>query len=463
MFTFNENRETSRPMYASINPYSGAILKEFTPVTEQDLHKKIAASQEAFPQWRKIPLSGRLALIDRLGSALLAQKEELSRAMTAEMGKPISQARAEIEKCAWVCRYYVEQAAAHLSPRKVVTEASDSYVRYDPLGPLLAIMPWNYPFWQVFRFAVPALAAGNTVLLKHAPNVWICAGMIQELFDAAGFPPAAFQNLYIGEAQVPAVIASSHVKAVTLTGSTRAGKAVGALCGAHLKKMVMELGGSNALIVFPDADMDETLRVCMDARFQNTGQSCIAGKRLLLHSEIAEEFTSRLVTEVGNLRCGDPSDPQTYIGVLAREDIAENLERQMKESIEMGATLGCGGRRDGTFFQPAVLLGVTPQMPVFTEETFGPMLAVTPFDSEEAAVLLSNQSMYGLGASVFTKDSSRIQRMVSALEEGAVFVNSLVKSDPRLPFGGVGASGYGRELAAEGIREFTNVKTVYIH
>ena len=450
-------------MYASVNPYTGETLKEFTPVSERDLQKKLEISHKTFHAWRKIPLSERLAFIGRLETVLLEQIEELSRAMTAEMGKPISQARAEIEKCAWVCRYYVKQAEEHLSPRKVATDASDSYVRYDPLGPVLAIMPWNYPFWQVFRFAVPALAAGNTVLLKHAPNVWICAGLIQRLFEAAGFPSGVFQNLYIEEAQVPGVIKSPGVMAVTLTGSTRAGKAVGALAGAHLKKMVMELGGSNALIVFPDADLDTTLKVCLQARFQNTGQSCIAGKRLLLHAEIAGEFTDRLVAEVEKLTCGDPQDPETYIGVLAREDLAENLERQMRESIEMGASVGCGGRREGTFFQPTVLLGVRPEMPVFTEETFGPLLAVTPFDSEESAILLSNLSGYGLGASVFTKDSGRIQRMVSALEEGAVFVNSLVKSDPRLPFGGMGASGYGRELSEEGIREFTNVKTVYIH
>ena len=252
------------------------------------------------------------------------------------------------------------------------------------------------------------------------------------------------------------------MRAVTLTGSTRAGKAVGALSGQYLKKMVMELGGSNALIVFPDADLEKTVRICVEARYQNTGQSCIAGKRLLLHEDIAGKFTSRLVAEVEKLRCGDPLDPETYIGVLAREDLAENLEAQMQRSLEMGAKLACGGGRQGAFFEPTVLLGVTTGMPVFSEETFGPLLAVTTFDSEQAAVTLSNHSEYGLGVSVFTEDSERIQRLIPSLEEGAVFINSLVKSDPRLPFGGIGASGYGRELSVEGIREFTNIRTVYI-
>jgi len=449
-------------MYTSKNPYTGEILEEFTPLGQNALQRKLDISYREFLKWRNEPLSGRLALIDRLGALLLESKETLSQLMTAEMGKPITQALAEIEKCAWLCRYYSEKAGEHLAPRNVATDATKSFVRYDPLGPVLAIMPWNYPFWQVFRFAVPALAAGNTALLKHAPNVGACAGRIERLFAEAGFPEGVFQNLYIEESRVSEAIASPMVRAVTLTGSTRAGRAVGELSGHHLKKMVMELGGSNALVVFPDADLEKTLGVCVEARFQNTGQSCIAGKRLLLHTDIAEEFTSRLVAEVEKLRCGDPLDPETYIGVLAREDLAENLEAQMRRSIKMGAKLACGGSRKGTFFQPTVLLEVTPEMPVFREETFGPLLAVTTFDSEETAVSLSNRSVYGLGVSVFTEDSERIGRLIPALEEGAVFINSLVRSDPRLPFGGIGASGHGRELSVEGIREFTNIKTVYI-
>jgi len=449
-------------MYTSKNPYTGETLGTYPFIDQRAVGQKLERAGKAFGKWRSEPLPVRLGLIDRLGTLLLDRREELSMEMTAEMGKPITQALAEIEKCAWLCRYYVEMAEDHLAPRFVDTDASSSFVRYDPLGPVLAIMPWNYPFWQVFRFAVPALAAGNTALLKHAPNVGGCAGRIEHLFEEAGFPPGVFQNLYIPEAQVSDVIASPGVRAVTLTGSTRAGKAVGALSGEYLKKMVMELGGSNALIVFPDADFEQTLKTCLEARFQNTGQSCIAGKRLLLHADIAAEFSSRLLAGVEKLSCGDPMDPETYIGVLAREDLAENLEEQMQKSLKMGAELAIGGSRKGTFFEPTVLLGVTPEMPVFAEETFGPLLAVATFESEQAAISLSNQSKFGLGVSIFTKDAERIERMAGELEEGAVFVNSLVKSDPRLPFGGIGDSGYGRELSQEGIREFTNVKTVYI-
>ncbi len=449
-------------MVVSRNPYTGEVLHSFEPIADDALRERLGRSQHAFHNWRTTPISGRTQLLHRLAELLLEKVDTLAGTLTAEVGKPITQSRAEIEKCAWVCRYYADKAESHLSPRYIDTDASESYVRYDPLGPVLAIMPWNYPFWQVFRFAAPALAAGNTGLLKHAPNVWRCAGLIEELFLEAGFPPGVFQTLFIEESQVAQVIESPWVKAVTLTGSTRAGRAVGSLCGAQLKKMVMELGGSNALIVFPDADLEETLEICLQARFQNTGQSCIAGKRLLLHAEIAGEFTGRLLEEVRKLPCGDPMDPETYIGVLAREDLAENLERQMRQSIEQGAVLACGGKREGTFFQPTVLTGVTPGMPVFSEETFGPLLAVTPFDSESEAEALSNLSRYGLGVSVFTRDATRIRRLIPNLEEGAVFVNSLVKSDPRLPFGGIGDSGYGRELSEEGIREFTNIKTVYI-
>ena len=449
-------------MYTSKNPYTGEILGTYPFIDQRALDQKLERAVKAFGKWRREPLPGRLGLIDQLGTLLLDRREELSMEMTAEMGKPITQALAEIEKCAWLCRYYVENAEDHLAPRFVDTDASSSFVRYDPLGPVLAIMPWNYPFCQVFRFAVPALAAGNTALVKHAPNVGGCAGRIENLFEEAGFPPGVFQNLYIAEAQVSDVIASPGIRAVTLTGSTRAGKAVGALSGEHLKKMVMELGGSNALIVFPDADLEQTLKTCLEARFQNTGQSCIAGKRLLLHADIAAEFSSRLLAGVEKLSCGDPMDPETYIGVLAREDLAENLQEQMQKSLKMGAELAFGGSRKGTYFQPTVLLGVTPEMPVFAEETFGPLLAVATFESEQAAISLSNQSKFGLGVSIFTKDAERIERMAGELEEGAVFVNSLVKSDPRLPFGGIGDSGYGRELSQEGIREFTNVKTVYI-
>ena len=449
-------------MSRSINPYTGETLYHFTPLTEEALHRKVADSREAFMAWRLQRPEDRAALLSRVGAGLRSGKHHYARTITAEMGKPITQALAEVEKCAWVCDYYAANAARFLEDRPEPSEASQSYVRFDPLGPVLAIMPWNYPFWQVIRFAAPALSAGNTGLLKHAPNVWKCAGELQRLFEESGFPPGIFQTLYIGEPQVEGVLADPRVRALTLTGSTRAGAAVAALCGKYLKKTVLELGGSNAMVVFPDADLDEAIDTCIESRFQNTGQSCIATKRLLLHQSISAEFTEKLCSKVGALKAGDPMDPETYIGVMARDDLAGQLESQMKKSLGMGAVTACGGTREGTFFEPTVLLGVTEDMPVFREETFGPLLAVSAFEDEAEALYLTGKTRFGLGVSVFTRDPSRVQRMIPLLEEGAVFVNSMVKSDPRLPFGGVGDSGPGRELSQEGIREFVNVKTVYI-
>ncbi|MCO5723552.1 NAD-dependent succinate-semialdehyde dehydrogenase [Robiginitalea marina] len=449
-------------MSTSINPYTGEALCHFTAITDETLYQKVADSGQAFKAWRLQKTEERAVLLRRVGEKLRSGKHHYARTITVEMGKPITQALAEVEKCAWVCDYYAANAARFLEDRTESTEAARSYVRFEPLGPVLAIMPWNYPFWQVIRFAAPSLSAGNTCLLKHAPNVWQCAGELQQLFEESGYPPGVFQTLYIGEPQVEGVLADPRVRALTLTGSTRAGAAVAALCGKYLKKTVLELGGSNAMIVFPDADLDKAVETCIESRFQNTGQSCIATKRLLLHQSISAEFTDKLLKQVRALKAGDPMDPETYIGVMAREDLAGQLEAQMKNSLDMGAVLACGGKREGTFFEPTILLGVTESMPVFREETFGPLLAVSTFEDEGAALRLAGKSRFGLGVSLFTRDPARVQRMIPLLEEGAVFVNSMVKSDPRLPFGGVKDSGYGRELSVEGIREFVNVKTVYI-
>ena len=427
----------------------------------EEVERKTVMSQDAFLKWRQMPIEDRAKRLHRAGELLLEREESLARAMSREMGKPIAQSRAEIQKCAWVCRYYSTNARDQLKPRVEETGQGRSHVRFDPLGTVLAIMPWNYPFWQVFRFAAPSLMAGNTCLLKHAPNVWICAQMIEELFDASGLPTGVFQNLFIEQEQVADLIASPLVKAVTLTGSTRAGAAVGALCGQHIKPMVLELGGNNPMLVFPDADLDLALDKCIEGRFQNTGQSCIAVKRLLLHKQIAPEFIPRLIQRVGALISGDPMDPATYIGVLARTDLADHLYGQMQRSLGMGAVLACGGRREGTYFQPTVLLEVTREMPVFREETFGPLLGVTIFSSEEEGIALAGDSDYGLGASVFTESKTLAGRLIPVLEEGAVFINDIVRSDPRLPFGGVKQSGVGRELSTEGIRAFVNTKTVY--
>ncbi len=392
---------------------------------------------------------------------LLENTPDYARTISLEMGKPIKQAIAEVEKCAWVCEFYADNAATYLKEEVIATEADRSLVRFEPLGVVLAIMPWNYPFWQVFRFAAPALMAGNVGILKHASNVLKSAENIEQVFRNAGFPEGCFQNLVLGSDRIERLIKNPAVKAVTLTGSKAAGASVAAVAGSQIKKSVLELGGSNALLVFDDADLTQSVETCVQARFQNTGQSCIAGKRLLLQKGIAEKFKAQLLERVKALKSGDPLDDATYIGVLAREDLAEELQRQVDDSVSMGATILTGGKRQGTYYEPTLLSGVTPEMPVFREETFGPALAVTVFETEEEGVALVNNSEFGLGVSVFTSSRERAERLVPLFDEGAVFVNELVKSDPRLPFGGVKASGYGRELSGHGIQEFVNKKTVY--
>ena len=448
-------------MITSVNPYTGEEIFRFLPHSKEETAARIARASRAFESWKKVPVAGRCQLMERAGELLRDRTSEFARTITLEMGKPIAQARAEVEKCAWVCDYYARQAPEQLKPEPFESDAASSFVRYDPLGVILGVMPWNYPFWQVFRFAAPTLCAGNAALLKHASNVWQCGDLIEEVFREAGFPDGAFLHLKIGSKEVPAVIDHPAVRAVSLTGSKPAGSAVASRAGNTIKKSVLELGGSNALVVFEDANLDASLETCIQARFQNTGQSCIAGKRLLLHKEIATEFSRRLCERVAGLSTGDPMQEDTFIAVLAREDLAEDLERQMNASVQAGARIATGGKRRGTFFEPTVLLDVTPGMPAFDQETFGPMLAVSRFGSEQEAVELVNNSQFGLGVSLFTSNTERAQRMIPLLNEGAVFINELVKSDPRLPFGGVKNSGYGRELSREGIREFVNKKTVY--
>lgn len=446
----------------SVNPYSGEVIQSFRPLSVEEVAVSAARAHKAFLAWRKVPVAERCGLLERASEVLLSRKSELAQTITAEMGKPITQSLAEIEKCAWVCRYYAGEAPSQLARTLIETDADRSYVRYDPLGTVLAVMPWNYPFWQVFRFAAPTLTAGNTALLKHASNVWLCGEAIESVFREAGYPEGVFRHLKIGSDQVEALLDHPAVKAVSLTGSGGAGSAVARAAGSRIKKSLLELGGNNALVVFDDADLDAALETCIQARFQNTGQSCIAGKRLLVHRKIADSFVAALVDRVKALKSGDPEDPDTYIGVLAREDLARDLEAQYQESVNKGAHTACGGKRDGAFFEPTILTGVQPGMPAFDQETFGPLLAVTEFDDEDEALDLLGNSQYGLGVSLFTRDTARAERLVPEIEEGAVFINELVKSDPRLPFGGVKASGYGRELSALGIREFVNAKTVYI-
>lgn len=412
--------------------------------------------------WENTSLNDRLAYLPALASLLLENKEEYAKAITTEMHKPISQSIAEIEKCAVLCSYYYENSTPFLAPKIIKTEASESYVDYEPMGVILGIMPWNFPFWQVFRFAVPTLIAGNTVVVKHASNVPKCAEFIESIFEKAGFPNGCYQNLSISSQEVAAVIANPIIKAVSLTGSEQAGIAVATEAGKQLKKCVLELGGNNAFIILEDANLDKAVATAVNARMQNAGQSCIAAKRFLVHENIAKDFVEKFKVAVQNLKIGNPLDKETQIGSLARVDLAEELEKQVQQSIQMGAQLILGGKRNNAFYEPTILTNVTPQMPVFHEETFGPVAAITTFKTIEEAIALSNESQFGLGVSIFTRDIDFIKTKISAFKEGAVFINEMVKSDPRLPFGGIKKSGYGRELSEEGIKEFVNIKTIFI-
>ena len=413
--------------------------------------------------WEKTSLNDRLAYLPALASLLLENKEEYAKAITTEMHKPISQSIAEIEKCAVLCSYYYETSTPFLATKSIKTDASESYVVYEPLGVILGIMPWNFPFWQVFRFVVPTLIAGNTVVVKHASNVPKCAELIQEIFEQAAFPKGCYQNLPISSNEVANVIANPIIKAVSLTGSEQAGVAVATEAGKHLKKCVLELGGNSAFIILEDANLEKAVATAVNARMQNAGQSCIAAKRFLVHDTIADEFVTKFKVAIQNLKTGNQLDKETQIGSLARVDLAEELENQVQKSIQMGAQLITGGKRYEAFFEPTILTDVTPTMPVFKEETFGPVAAITTFKTIDEAIALSNESQFGLGVSIFTRDIDFIKTKISAFKEGAVFINEMVKSDPRLPFGGIKKSGYGRELSEEGIKEFVNLKTVVIN
>ena len=446
----------------SRNPYTGEAIKTYKNHTTKQVSDLIEKADKRFYSWRETSFAERKKLMLNVASELKKNKEEYAQTMVLEMGKPITQAIAEIEKCAWVCEYYAQNAENHLADELIATDAQKSYVSYEPLGVVLAVMPWNYPYWQVFRFAAPGLMAGNIAVLKHASNVFGCALNIERIFKRAGFPEHCFTTLLIESDAVKDVIENEKVKAVTLTGSGPAGASVASLAGKNIKKSVLELGGSNALIVLKDADMDKTVDTCVQARYQNTGQSCIAGKRLLVDESVADAFVEKMLVKVRELKSGDPADEETYIGTLAREDLAEDLEKQVQDSIKAGAKLIIGGKRQGAYFEPTILTQVTEEMPVFNQETFGPALAITTFKRVEEAIALSNNTKFGLGVSIFTQDIEAAEKLAYKFDEGAVFINELVKSDPRLPFGGIKDSGYGRELSHHGIREFVNRKTVYI-
>ncbi|MFP4615481.1 MAG: NAD-dependent succinate-semialdehyde dehydrogenase [Thiohalorhabdus sp.] len=449
----------------SINPATGEVLEVFEELTDQQLETALEASREGFFTWAATTFSQRRKVLQGAAALLRQNTEEYAELITREMGKPIKEARGEVEKCAWVCDYYAEQGERFLASEPIDTDASRSYVRYAPLGPVLAVMPWNFPFWQVFRAAAPTLIAGNAVLLKHASNVPACAAAIEGILAEAGLPRGTFQNLAIGSGRVEAVINDPRVRAVTLTGSETAGRKVAATAGAAIKKTVLELGGSDPFLVLEDADLDEAARVAATARNINSGQSCIAAKRFIVAERVADDFLDRFRAHLEKLDLGDPTDPETDIGPQARHDLRDTLHRQVRDSVQAGAHLLMGGEMPpgkGYYYPVTLLDGVAEGMPVADEETFGPVAPVFRVATEEAAVALANRSRYGLGGAVWSADRERAEAVGQRLEVGCVFVNGMVKSDPRLPFGGIKASGYGRELGQQGIREFTNVQSVWI-
>ena len=446
----------------SINPYTGEVIYNHTPHSITDVEKAIDYAHKAYLSWRKTSLSDRQNLMLKLAEVLEENKRDWAKTMTLEMGKPMSQSLAEIKKCAWVCRYYATEAQKQLADKFIETDASKSYVTYEPLGVILGVMPWNYPFWQVFRFAVPTIIAGNTALLKHASNVMQSAKNIQHAFELAGFPKNVFTSLIIGSNKVEAIIRHPYVKGVSLTGSKPAGAEVASTAAQEIKPSLLELGGSNALVVFEDCDLDETVKICVNARFQNTGQSCIAGKRLLVHESIADIFLTQMTKATRELISGNTLDEKTYLGTMVSKQAAEELNDQLQRSLEKGAEIVTGGNYNNAYFEPTIVKNVTKNMSIFKEETFGPLLSCTTFKTDEEAVALVNESEFGLGVSLFTNNLQRVEKLIPCFDEGAVFVNELVKSDPRLPFGGTKISGYGRELSVEGIKAFVNIKTVYI-
>ena len=451
--------------FRSVDPTTGEATESFETLGDAELEDRLQRSAVAFRAWRRTTFDERAKVLVRAAEILETEAAAFARTMTREMGKTLRSAEAEAVKCALACRYFAENAAGLLAEERVATEGGSTSVRYEPLGPVLAVMPWNFPFWQVFRFAAPALMAGNTILCKHASNVPRCALEIEDVLHRAGLPRDVYQNLFVDEERVARIVADPRVRAVTLTGSDAAGSAVAATAGRHVKKCVLELGGSDPFIVMPSADMAEAVRTAVIARVQNNGQSCIAAKRFIVHSAVYDRFAADFVAQMAALRIGDPGDPTTELGPLSSLQAAQNLEDQVRRSVRAGATLLCGGSRvegAGFFFQPTVLADIPEDSPAATEELFGPVAALFRVDDAEAAIRLANDTVYGLAASVWTTDADEAARFIGDLVVGTVFVNGVVASDPRFPFGGAKRSGYGRELGPHGIREFVNVKTVRV-
>ncbi len=452
-------------MFKSINPYTHTVVFEHEEHTAQEVEARIVRTHKTYHSWKSYSFGQRGELFLWLAGLLRENKETFATLITTEMGKIISESRAEIEKCAWLCDHYAEHAEEMLQPEIFETDAGKSYLRFDPVGIVYGIMPWNFPFWQVFRAAVPTMMAGNVFMLKHAPNVIGTAKAIEQLFSEAGFPENAFTNLIIPVELSEKVIAHPYVEGVTLTGSQRAGRIVAAQAGKYLKKSVLELGGSDPYIVLKDAEFNVSCKTGVCSRFLNAGQVCISAKRFIVEKPVLDEFIEEQKHLLETMVLGDPMKEETEMGPMARPDLLENIESQVNRSVEMGAQILCGGKRrddSSLFYEPTLVTNVKKGMPVFDEETFGPVSVVIPAEDPEDAVRIANDTPYGLGASLWTKDLELAEKLAAKIEAGAVFINGMTKSDPRLPFGGTKRSGYGRELAYPGIREFVNQKTVWI-
>lgn len=451
---------------ATINPTTGETLKTFAPLTDAELEEKLASAQQAYHHYRHIPFAQKAQWLNQAADILEQNAPNFGKIMTAEMGKPLKSAIAEAQKCALVCRYYAENAPTFLADTPTSTDASTSFLRYQPLGPILAVMPWNFPFWQVFRFAAPALMAGNVGLLKHASNVPQSALAIQDIIQKAGFPSGVFQTLLVGADKVAQIVADERVKAATLTGSEAAGASLAAAAGKHIKKTVLELGGSDPYIVLSSADLDAAIATAVTARMINNGQSCIAAKRFILAEAIADEFQQGLHSSFESLKVGDPMDESTDVGPLATPSILSELDDLVQECVKKGAKVITGGQqlsdRPGNFYPPTILTDIPPGTPADTEEFFGPVALLFRVPNIDEAIRLANATPLGLGASAWTNDPQERERLIEELEAGAVFINGMVKSDPRVPFGGIKRSGYGRELGIQGIHEFVNIKTVWV-
>lgn len=456
---------TSGELIYSINPATEETIESFQSSSDSDIEEALREATNTFRAWRLEQFAVKSSLMKKAAACLRRNRARFAGVMTAEMGKPIVESEAEVEKCAWNCDYYADNAERFLGDEPRISSASESFVQYAPLGVILAVMPWNYPFWQVFRFAAPALMAGNTAILKHASNVPRCALSIEEVFREADFPKGVFQTLLISSSKVKGLIEHPAIAAATLTGSEGAGSQVASCAGGALKKTVMELGGSDPFIVLEDADIEAAVATGVRARYQNTGQSCIAAKRFIVAESVFDIYRDRFIQAVRALKVGDPMDRATQVGPLARSEFVEDLEAQIKGSVKQGARVLLGGKRRegrGYFFEPTILSDVQPEMPAGCEEVFGPVAAMMKARSAEEAIRFANRTPYGLGSSLWTSDLDRARRLARSIEAGQVFVNGMVASDPRLPFGGVKRSGYGRELSDFGIREFTNIQTVWI-